>query len=51
MQAAYDGLAAAEAWLREVRAEGDEEAQLDGIAAVVEWHGEIGRIAQQERKR
>ncbi len=46
MKTAYAGLAEAEEWLRGCDGENAEE-HADGVEAVVAWHAEIGRIAQE----
>ena len=46
MKAAYAGLAEAEEWLRGCDPE-DAEEHADGVEAIVAWHREIGRIAQE----
>jgi len=50
MKQAYAGLADTERYLGECHADQDWEAHHDAVQYVVEWHAEIGRIAQEERR-
>lgn len=48
MEAAYAGLAEAEEWLRGADPD-DAEEHAEGVAAVVSWHAEIGRLARERK--
>ncbi len=54
MQAAYDGLAEAERAVAEAHAYGyatdDWQPHHEAVAVLIEWHGEIGRVAQEQRR-
>ncbi len=49
MKAAYAGLAEAEEYLRQVHADGNDVEQREAIAIMVDWHAEIGRLAQARK--
>lgn len=54
MRAAYDGLAAAEKTLADAHAygyaTGDWGPHHEAVAVTVEWHAEIGRLAQEKHR-
>lgn len=54
MREAYAGLAAAEKAVGEAheygQATGDWEPHHEAVAVMVEWHAEIGRVAQEQNR-
>ncbi len=50
MRAAYAGLADAEDYVAACHAAGDWTSHREAVSVLVDWHREIGRIAQEERR-